>query len=347
MAVDKSNIGEPRVQNERRRDSYGRSTLSLFNGFLSVVSVVAPAVMAVFLVATEPLSAQNSGPWFERDDARPAREVLIGTITTGRPDAADRSSVPDHILADGLDALRRGDVMLGRRRLEAVVDAYPDSVAAKVARDELGVLYNLRQRNSTPISPPGTIVAPPQAEWIPTQNSAPGADRTTANREARERERESRLGERRLRTLAYEFQAAAGDRIFFAENSADVGTRARAVLVTQARWLALHEDLPVVIEAHADDFGGNRDREIEISERRAKAVQDRLIQEGVDSSRITIVAHGRDRPVAICQAAECGAQNRRVVTRVGSPPASARDSRTVELPAFATMPPRVTVGPRD
>jgi len=305
-----------------------------------------------------------AGSWWDRPVIAPApaadpspREILLGTITTGRPEAHDRLGVADQILADGLDALQRGDVMLGRRRLEAVIDAYPDSSAAASAREELSILYNTRGRNAPAGSP-----AEPTARWVPAQNStepdhaarpARGVDaivsdgRDTLSKEARARERQSRRDERWLRLLSSDFQMAAGDRVFFAENSVDIGARARTVLAAQARWLTRHPDLPLVIEAHADDNRGNRDADIQISERRARAVQERLVEEGVDPSRVTIVAYGRDRPVATCQAPECAAQNRRVIVRVGIFPETDGSRGRVEQPALAIVPPVAPAARRD
>jgi peptidoglycan-associated lipoprotein len=315
------------------------------------------ALLAALAASTAFAQTDAAAPrtWWGRpvvDPAPPAesaREILLGTITTGKSAGTERSSVADQLLADGLDALHRGDVMLGRRRLEAVIDAYPDSPAAVTAREELSVLYNIRARTT-----PGGRATEPTARWVPTQNapetesdgtdlrnvrSVPPDDRSTL-KEARAREHQSRRDARWLRALSFDFQMAAGDRVFFAESSVEIGARSRGVLAAQARWLMRHPGLPVVIEAHADDGRGNRDLDTQISERRARAVQDRLIEEGVESSRITIVAFGRDRPVATCAAPECAAQNRRVITRIGGVPDSDIGRRGIEEPALAVVPPR-------
>lgn len=319
-------------------------------------------------LATTTVSAQTHGgtarSWWSRpvvdtapETAPSPREVLLGTITTRKSEPQDRSTVADQILADGLEALHRGDVMLGRRRLEAVIDAYPDSAAAASAREELSILYNIRGRNA-----PAAGGGEPTARWIPAQNSsrhdrsssevqgigsAAQDDRSSFSKEVRARERQNRRDERWLRSLSFDFQMTAGDRVFFAESSTDIGARARAVLAAQARWLLRHPGLPVVVEAHADDHRGNSDLDVQISERRARAVRERLIEEGVDASRITIIAAGRDRPVAICHAPECAAQNRRVITHVGSVADLDTARRGVEEPALAVAPQRSGPARRD
>ena len=326
--------------------------------FRRLLIVGAVAVLAAW--AGSPASAQTERApargWWGRPvveaaptDEPSSREVLLGTITTGTASARERPGVADQILADGLDALHRGDVMLGRRRLEAVIEAYPESPAAASARDELSILYNVRDRSARTGGS-----AEPTARWVPAQNAsepdgttgsvrgvdavAPD-DRGTLSKEARARERQIRRDERWLRALSFDFQMAAGDRVFFAENSAEIGARARSVLAAQARWLARHPDLPLVIEAHADDNRGNRDADTQISERRGRAVHERLVEEGVDPSRVSIVAFGRDRPVATCQAPECAAQNRRVIVRVGALPEHESARSGVQQPALAIVPP--------
>ena len=118
---------------------------------------------------------------------------------------------------------------------------------------------------------------------------------------------------------AAEFQSQVGDRVFFSDTSAELGSRGRAALEAQAAWLVRHPSLSVVVEGHADDSGGS-DRNLELSQRRADAVSRKLIQMGVASERIRPIAYGRERLIAECTAADCAAQNRRAVTIILGPP---------------------------
>jgi outer membrane protein OmpA-like peptidoglycan-associated protein len=110
-----------------------------------------------------------------------------------------------------------------------------------------------------------------------------------------------------------EFQSEAGDRVFFAEGSAELGARARVALDAQAAWLRAHPSVAVTVEGHADDWGSARDN-IELSQKRATAVRQSLIARGVPAERIATVAFGRTRRAADCAAPMCNAQNRRSVT---------------------------------
>ena len=297
-----------------------------------------------------------------------SREVLIGTMTTGAAPITDRGGdrgrMATDLLAEGIGALERGDIMVGRRHLEVLVERYPETLAATSARHELGVLYSDRRRGEVEAG-----ASRMQPRWVstePAQQDAARATRetwsgtapTTGTRpwqtpgdRGMEPERARTAGgqapaasarpqqdERRRQALAAEFQTTAGDRVFFSETSAELGARARTVLAAQARWLQAHADLAVTIEAHADDEG-NRELDVRLAERRGQAVQERLIEEGVAPGRIVVQAFGRDKPVATCSSTECAAQNRRVVTRLGGASEGGENlRRAIDQPAFATAP---------
>jgi peptidoglycan-associated lipoprotein len=117
---------------------------------------------------------------------------------------------------------------------------------------------------------------------------------------------------------AADFQSQVGDRVFFSDASAELGTRGRVALEAQAGWLVRYPTVSVIVEGHADDAGGiahNR----EVSQRRADVVRRRLIQMGVAPERIRMIAYGRERLIAQCADAACSAQNRRAVTVIGPP----------------------------
>jgi peptidoglycan-associated lipoprotein len=116
-----------------------------------------------------------------------------------------------------------------------------------------------------------------------------------------------------------EFQALVGDRVFFSEGSAELGARARKALRAQAAWLAQHPAVRVTIEGHADDPGGF---DHQLSEHRAEAVRQRLIEAGIAPERIRTIAYGRRHLVAACENPLCPPQNRRAVTVVGWPTAA-------------------------
>src|SRR5690606_15983797 len=67
----------------------------------------------------------------------------------------------------------------------------------------------------------------------------------------------------------------------------------------------------VLIEGHTDSQGSANLNQA-LSQRRAEAVRDALVQEGVDASRLRARGVGADRPVADNATAAGRAENRRV-----------------------------------
>ncbi len=68
--------------------------------------------------------------------------------------------------------------------------------------------------------------------------------------------------------------------------------------------------LHVVVEGHTDSVGSAAYNQ-KLSERRAKAVRDYLVHQGMEASRVTARGYGKTRPIASNDTAEGRAQNRR------------------------------------
>ena len=69
--------------------------------------------------------------------------------------------------------------------------------------------------------------------------------------------------------------------------------------------------LQVSVEGHTDSVGSDAYNK-KLSERRAKAVRDYMVSQGIDASRITTHGFGKSKPVASNETAEGRAENRRV-----------------------------------
>jgi OOP family OmpA-OmpF porin len=68
--------------------------------------------------------------------------------------------------------------------------------------------------------------------------------------------------------------------------------------------------LKVSVEGHTDSVGSDAYNE-RLSERRAHAVKDYLVHQGIDASRISTVGYGEAKPVASNKTESGRAQNRR------------------------------------
>ncbi|NMD06402.1 MAG: peptidoglycan-associated lipoprotein Pal [Phyllobacteriaceae bacterium] len=112
---------------------------------------------------------------------------------------------------------------------------------------------------------------------------------------------------------AEEFQTAIGDRVFFQMDQVTLTAEGKDILRKQASWLNQYADVQVQIEGHADERG-TREYNLSLSARRATAVRNFLISEGISANRVSSIAYGKERPASLCDAEECWSQNRRAVT---------------------------------
>jgi len=113
-------------------------------------------------------------------------------------------------------------------------------------------------------------------------------------------------------SIAY-FNQRVGDRVLFAVDQHTISTEARGVLSGQAQWLNSNPSYAVIIEGHADEQG-TREYNLSLGARRAAAVQNFLISQGVSGSRMRTISYGKERPIEVCSTEECYSKNRRAVT---------------------------------
>lgn len=110
-----------------------------------------------------------------------------------------------------------------------------------------------------------------------------------------------------------DFRVNVGDRVFFGFDRYDIDAEGRATLDRQAQWLQQYPNLSVVVEGHADERG-TREYNLALGERRANAVKNYLVAQGVNPGRITTVSYGKERPAVPGSSEQAWAQNRRGVT---------------------------------
>ncbi|QIG46864.1 peptidoglycan-associated lipoprotein Pal [Nordella sp. HKS 07] len=110
-----------------------------------------------------------------------------------------------------------------------------------------------------------------------------------------------------------DFAINVGDRIYFIVDTSTLTPEAQETLRRQSAWLKQYPNVTVQVEGHADERG-TREYNISLSARRATATREFLIAQGVQGNRISSIAYGKERPVALCDAEQCYSQNRRAVT---------------------------------
>ena len=112
-----------------------------------------------------------------------------------------------------------------------------------------------------------------------------------------------------------DFVINIGERIYFATDSYDVTPDAQAVLAAQAQWLNRYPAVRVRIEGNADERG-TREYNLALGARRANAVREVLIAQGVTGSRIESLSYGKERPIDPGDGEDSWAKNRNARTAI-------------------------------
>lgn len=84
----------------------------------------------------------------------------------------------------------------------------------------------------------------------------------------------------------------------------------RQTLDAVVRWLKEHPKAAVLVEGHTDDLG-DREANLAIGEKRALAIENYLVEQGIEPARLTVTTAGSDRPACDQKTDACRAQNRR------------------------------------
>lgn len=117
-----------------------------------------------------------------------------------------------------------------------------------------------------------------------------------------------------LPVLQADLAAKAGsDTVRFQRDSYVLDARAQAILAAQAQWLAQRPWVRASIEGHADPRQP-RDYALALGERRAAAVRNFLLAQGVPPEQLRILSWGRERPATPALHDAAWLQNSRVVT---------------------------------
>lgn len=99
--------------------------------------------------------------------------------------------------------------------------------------------------------------------------------------------------------------------VLFDFDKATINPGFEQVFDNAIKVLKLNPGLTVEIQGHTDSIGSEQ-YNLDLSERRAIAVKQHLVESGVDASRLTTKGLGESEPVASNQVEEGRAQNRRV-----------------------------------
>lgn len=149
------------------------------------------------------------------------------------------------------------------------------------------------------------------------QQQAMSAEQRAAQQQAAARSAQERVGvlEGQLRDLEAQqtergLLVTLGD-VLFAFDKAELSAQAAPRLDKLAGFLTQFPERQMLIEGYTDSVG-NEAYNLTLSERRAQAVRDALVERGVGSARITARGYGKAHPVADNGSPDGRAMNRRV-----------------------------------
>ena len=112
---------------------------------------------------------------------------------------------------------------------------------------------------------------------------------------------------------AEDFRVNVGDTVHFALDQYNVEDNDKQILGRQAAWLAKYPSVRVTVEGHADERG-TREYNLALGARRANAVKEALVAQGVAAGRLETVSYGKERPICTESGEDCWSQNRRGVS---------------------------------
>jgi outer membrane protein OmpA-like peptidoglycan-associated protein len=117
-----------------------------------------------------------------------------------------------------------------------------------------------------------------------------------------------------LANLNQRFSSEVPTQVTFAFDKSDLDADARAILTEQANWIRQFPEIQFSVYGHTDLVGSNAYNQA-LGQRRANAVVNFLVSQGVDRSRLkALVSFGETRPVI--DTADRERRNRRTVTEV-------------------------------
>lgn len=98
--------------------------------------------------------------------------------------------------------------------------------------------------------------------------------------------------------------------VFFDYDSSQLSMSARSTLDMNVEYLKENTNVEIQIEGHADERGGIQ-YNLALGERRAKSVKEYMVANGIDSSRVTTVSYGKERPLEFGHDEAAWSKNRR------------------------------------
>jgi len=84
-------------------------------------------------------------------------------------------------------------------------------------------------------------------------------------------------------------------KVFFGFDSSEISSESRDVLLGQALYMKNHESTKIQIAGNCDERG-TTEYNLALGNRRANAAKSVIVNDGVDSSRVSTISYGKERP---------------------------------------------------
>ena len=97
---------------------------------------------------------------------------------------------------------------------------------------------------------------------------------------------------------------------FFDYDKSNIRPDAQQALMADAAFLQQHPSIRFTIEGHCDERGST-EYNLGLGDRRATAVKDFLVQQGIGADRMRTISYGKEKPFCTEHSEACWQQNRR------------------------------------
>ncbi len=114
-------------------------------------------------------------------------------------------------------------------------------------------------------------------------------------------------------TIAPDCSIDIEKKVLFDYDSVILNKDAQNILAAQFGFLKFNDSVNIQIQGHTDERG-TREYNLALGERRAEAVRQYFLAQGIAPGRISIVSYGKERPAVVGSDESSWSQNRRAVT---------------------------------
>jgi len=106
-----------------------------------------------------------------------------------------------------------------------------------------------------------------------------------------------------------------GQKAFFEFDSSEISKDAKDNLLGQSLYMKNHKDTKIQLAGNCDERGST-EYNLALGARRANAAKAVMVKDGVESSRISTISYGKERPSVLGTGEEVWRQNRNTTTTV-------------------------------